>query len=197
MKNIMLISFVLLIVVGCGTSFHKVNNQATEEAYMLFESKTSDSISFFIDELNEEHDEGQAVKKEFESLYCMALTIYKEVRGEPESAQIRVAQVVMNRVNDVETPYFDNTVCDVMKKRINKTCMFSFWCDKKNREYVDDKEAFRKAELIASKALEGKYSHVTNATYFKNCSYNSRFFNKLKFLGKAGKVCFYKEYASR
>src|SRR5690606_23442697 len=115
---------------------------------------------------------------------------------EPDLAQIKVSQTIMNRDNDKQTRYFDNSVCEVVKRQINKTCMFAYWREK-GREFVNDKKAFEESELMAARAVKGEFDNYTNATYFKNCDYKSKFFDKLQFLSKSGKMCFYKEYAKR
>lgn len=60
---------------------------------------------------------------------CLALNIYFEARGEPESGKLAVAHVVMNRVLD---PRFPKSVCEVVQQggdwRLHK-CQFSWWCD--------------------------------------------------------------------
>lgn len=44
-------------------------------------------------------------------LFCLALTIYFEARGESVLGQVAVGQVVMNRVNSLDFP---NTICEVV-----------------------------------------------------------------------------------
>ena len=45
------------------------------------------------------------------ALVCMSYAIYFESRSEPIVAQLAVAQVIMNRVDDHRFP---NTVCEVV-----------------------------------------------------------------------------------
>ena len=73
-----------------------------------------------------------------EALFCLAMAIYFEARGEPMVGQVAVAQVVINRVTDYRYP---DDVCAVVKegyyyswdknKPIKDKCQFSFWCDGK------------------------------------------------------------------
>jgi spore germination cell wall hydrolase CwlJ-like protein len=65
---------------------------------------------------------------------CLAENIYFEARNEPLQGQYAVAFVTMNRVN---SSYFPNTICDVVKQKTkvesigNKrvVCQFSWWCE--------------------------------------------------------------------
>lgn len=73
-----------------------------------------------------------------EEIYCLALNVYHEARGEDYLAQLAVADVTMNRV---ESKDFSNSVCEVIteaKVRINwrgdavpirHKCQFSWYCD--------------------------------------------------------------------
>ena len=85
---------------------------------------------------------------------CLALTVYFESRGESPEAQLAVAEVVMNRVQDSR---FAGTPCDVMKEDwgpLDHDCQFSFWCDGKP-ETISDPLAWAVAEDLASEALSG------------------------------------------
>tara|TARA_R100000995_G_scaffold81520_2_gene54408 strand:- start:352 stop:789 length:438 start_codon:yes stop_codon:yes gene_type:complete len=89
------------------------------------------------------------------ALTCMSYAIYFEARSESTVAQLAVAQVVMNRVNDYRFP---NTVCEVVtdglryswdsSKIVRDKCAFSFYCDGKP-EHIADKQAYGWAESIA------------------------------------------------
>lgn len=59
---------------------------------------------------------------------CLAQAVYHEARGEPESGQWAVAEVILNRVNSSRYP---NTVCGVVYQNANlrNRCQFSFACD--------------------------------------------------------------------
>ena len=125
-----------------------------------------------------------------EELHCMTLALLKESVGEPERGSILVAQVIMNRK---ESTKFRNSVCSVVKRKLNGRCMFSFWCAE-DREVVNDIKQYKRLTQIAYNAILGKYKGTTRATYFKRCDFDSKFFNKLKYLGKIGAHCFYEEH---
>ena len=64
-----------------------------------------------------------------DELYCLALTIYFEARGEPEKGKLAVAHVVMNRMMDDRFP---DTVCRVVQQggeQVRYRCQFTWWCD--------------------------------------------------------------------
>jgi spore germination cell wall hydrolase CwlJ-like protein len=121
---------------------------------------------------------------------CLARTIYWESKGESDRGMAMVAQVTLNRVNS-DKKYFPNTVCQVIKQRVGKRCMYSFYCDGKS-DRPKELTQYKKAERIAINALKGMYKHETTALYFKKCNVISGFFSKLKYLGREGKHCYYK-----
>lgn len=53
-------------------------------------------------------------------LFCIALVVYYEARGEPWAGQLAVASVVVNRVHD---PRWPDNACLVMKEK----GQFEFW----------------------------------------------------------------------
>lgn len=58
---------------------------------------------------------------------CLAQAIYHESRGEPESGQWAVANVILNRVVSKRYP---NSICGVVFQNAHTTsCQFSFACD--------------------------------------------------------------------
>jgi len=65
---------------------------------------------------------------------CMAVAIYFEARGELEINQVKVGEVIMNRV---ESKRFSNTICEVVKQ--NK--QFRFLNNAPESELVIDKKA--------------------------------------------------------
>lgn len=58
---------------------------------------------------------------------CLAENIYFESAYEPKEGKIAVAFVTLNRVNKG----FANSICDVVKQKINNVCQFSWWCEAK------------------------------------------------------------------
>lgn len=123
---------------------------------------------------------------------CLSRAIYFESKGESDRGKILVAQTTINRMNS-DKKYFPNTICQVVKQRTGKRCTYSWFCDGKS-DRPRDLTQYRKSETIATNAINGKYTGITRALYFKRCSVISRFFDKLKYLGKEGNHCFFNEH---
>ncbi len=97
-----------------------------------------------------------------ESLFCIAIAVYFEARGEPSNGQVAVAHSVRNRVADRHYP--DNA-CDVVKQGyywnehpIRDRCQFSFWCDGKS-DNPRNEQAWYNALYIAE--LSGYTADIT------------------------------------
>ena len=120
-----------------------------------------------------------------EMLMWLTMTVWFEARGEPEHCQVKVAQVVLNRMTDGD-----------IKKVILAPAQFSWVSEKLNNgvlkpEHRPNREslAWKRAEESARTAL---YSQVTfpathfhavtvnpkwNLTYYKTCG-NHHFYLK-------------------
>lgn len=61
---------------------------------------------------------------------CLADNIYFESAHEPHDGRVAVAMVTMNRVN---SNVYSDSVCGVVKEKINSTCQFSWWCQERER----------------------------------------------------------------
>lgn len=105
---------------------------------------------------------------------CLAEVIYHEARGESETGQMAVAEVVMNRT---ESPHFPKTVCGVVNQR-------GQFAPKKR---ISEQGAYRDAVRIANAVYEGKAPEVTQgATYFHTPAVRpswSRRFTRTKQIG--------------
>ena len=98
-----------------------------------------------------------------EELYCMALNIYFEARGESVRGQYAVAEVVMDRVTNYNFP---NSICAVVKQSkyhkwnpkivVRNKCQFSWHCDGRPDRPVDF-DAFATAMSIAKDVLRPDY----------------------------------------
>jgi len=92
-----------------------------------------------------------SAKKEVE---CLADNIYFESAYESKDGKIAVGMVTMNRVKKG----FEDSVCGVVKQKIQHTCQFSWWCDAKaqmtslyKNNYFNDKqkEVYQQAQDVA------------------------------------------------
>jgi len=111
--------------------------------------------------------------------YCMAQNIYFESANQSFAGRLAVANVVMNRVDDLQFP---NTVCDVIyqaKTRINwkgnevpirNQCQFSWYCDGLSDEPVDS-ATWIKSLYIADLVLTGVYKDITEGSLWYHADY--------------------------
>ncbi len=98
---------------------------------------------------------------------CIADAVYFEARGEPLRGQMAVAQVVMNRVFSGRYP---RDVCGVVFQNADHhlACQFTFACEGKDLNRIDEPEMWKQAKFIAKDALDGKIwlSEVGHATHY-------------------------------
>ena len=124
--------------------------------------------------------------------WCLATAIYFEARGESYRGQVAVAQVVRNRVKHGAYP---STICGVVfqNQTWRNRCQFSFACDG-IPERVNEKAAWRQAEEIATKVINGDIylPEVSNATHYHANYVWPKWAPKLKKLTKIGTHIFYR-----
>jgi len=98
---------------------------------------------------------------------CLADAVYFEARGEPEKGQEAVAQVVMNRVF---SGYYPNNVCGVVYQNASRhlACQFTFACEGKDLNKIDEPDMWEQAKRIARDMLDGKIwlAEVGHATHY-------------------------------
>jgi spore germination cell wall hydrolase CwlJ-like protein len=123
-------------------------------------------------------------------LECLTQAVYYEARGESRSGQAAVAQVVLNRVRH---PAFPKSVCGVVFQGARYGgCQFSFACDGSVYRRVE-RAAWRRAETIAAKALDGSVmSEVGSATHFHVSGLNPGWRNKMMRVAAVGSHVFYR-----
>ena len=121
---------------------------------------------------------------------CLTEAIYFEARGESLRGQVAVAEVILNRR---DSPEFPGTVCEVLDQGVQKRgkCQFSYNCDGLH-EVFHEKEAHRKAAVIARKMLDGFESNLTNgALYYHSVSVRPGWAKKLTRTAKIGDHYFF------
>jgi spore germination cell wall hydrolase CwlJ-like protein len=97
-------------------------------------------------------------------LQCLALNIYHEAGAEPYIGKQAVAAVTLNRV---KSSAFPTSVCGVVKQRNQKSCQFSWVCQRPNAQPEKDSDAWQDALEIARKTLKGQHQDPTHgALYF-------------------------------
>lgn len=99
------------------------------------------------------------------ALRCLTQGIYYEAALEPTHGQEAVAQVILNRVRDLN---YANSICGVVYEGAERTtgCQFSFTCDGAlSRPPVE--WAWNRARLVAERALAGHVAaSVGTATHY-------------------------------
>lgn len=94
---------------------------------------------------------------------CLALNVYWEARGEPESGKNAVAHVTLNRVGAAAFPA---TICGVVRQGgRDGPCQFGWYCDGRPDDPTDP-AAWRDALAIADRALAGARDPTGGALYF-------------------------------
>jgi spore germination cell wall hydrolase CwlJ-like protein len=102
-----------------------------------------------------------------EAQKCLADAIYFEARGEVMKGQEAVAQVVMNRVF---SGYYPHDVCGVVYQNAHHhlACQFTFACEGKDLNKIDEPDMWEQAKRIARDTLDGKIwlAEVGHATHY-------------------------------
>lgn len=137
-------------------------------------------------------------QEEYPQHYCLALNIYYEARGSSVADRAGVANVVMNRVNDRRYPA---TICEVVRQGIKDSngnmvrnkCQFSWYCDGKNDNPVDN-DMWVESQMLAYQMIEdGKYRGLTEgATHYHATYVSPRWAKELQLVGRIGAHIFYR-----
>src|SRR5580692_6169198 len=124
---------------------------------------------------------------------CLADAVYFEARGEPFKGQQAVAQVVMNRVF---SGYYPNDVCGVVYQNAERhlACQFTFACEGKDLNKVDEPDMWEQAKQIAKDMLDGKIwlSEVGHATHYHAYWVHPSWVHEMTKLYKLGVHTFYR-----
>jgi hypothetical protein len=124
---------------------------------------------------------------------CLADAIYFEARGEPFKGQQAVAQVVMNRVF---SGYYPNDVCGVVYQNAGRhlACQFTFACEGKDLNKVDEPDMWEQAKSIAKDMLDGKIwlTEVGHATHYHAYWVHPSWVHEMTKLYKLGVHTFYR-----
>jgi hypothetical protein len=110
---------------------------------------------------------GLVGKPRAEAQKCLADAVYFEARGEVMKGQEAVAQVVVNRVF---SGYYPHDVCGVVYQNANRhlACQFTFACEGKDLNKIDEPDMWEQAKQIAHDMLDGKIwlAEVGHATHY-------------------------------
>jgi spore germination cell wall hydrolase CwlJ-like protein len=128
-----------------------------------------------------------------EEIRCLALNIYFEARGEPESGQLAVGHVVMNRV---ASSRFPGTVCGVIQQGgalRRYRCQFSWWCDGRS-DKPGNKRLWERSAELALKVYWGRTADPTGGALWYHADYVNPAWGKTYERGpKIGRHIFYSQ----
>jgi hypothetical protein len=127
---------------------------------------------------------------------CLTNAVYFEARGEPLRGQEAVAQVVMNRVF---SGYYPNNVCGVVYQNAGRYlgCQFTFACEHKDLDRIDEPDMWEQAKRIASDTLDGKIwlTDIGHATHYHAYWVRPSWVHEMTKLYKLGVHTFYRPRA--
>ena len=128
---------------------------------------------------------------------CLTQNVYFEAGSESEKGQLAVAMVTIKRT---KLTSFPETICGVVKQKINNICQFSWWCNPdlkhKSVKYTFSQPERQKLEDIRKVAMEAylNYDNINDPTKgaaFYHADYVDPKWN-LKKTAKIGNHIFYK-----
>ncbi len=136
---------------------------------------------------------GLVGKPRAEAQKCLADAIYFEARGEVMKGQEAVAQVVMNRVF---SGYYPHDVCGVVYQNANRhlACQFTFACEGKDLNKIDEPDMWEQAKQIARDMLDGKIwlAEVGHATHYHAYWVHPSWIHEMTRLYRLGVHTFYR-----
>jgi spore germination cell wall hydrolase CwlJ-like protein len=122
-------------------------------------------------------------------LQCLTEALYHEARGETLQGQVAVAEVILNRVQDVSFP---SSVCGVVNQGNGQGCQFSYTCDGKT-DQMREAGAPARAAKIAKVMLDGAPRKLTDgATYFHTPAVNPSWSKRFTRTTQIGSHIFYR-----
>lgn len=111
-------------------------------------------------------------KRERQELFCLALNVYFEARGEPPAGQYAVAEVTMNRVASRRYP---DTICGVVHQQnwdpLRKRYVAAFSWTEFNARPMPKGMAWREALNIAETVYEQRYEPKLNGALHYHAVY--------------------------
>ena len=129
------------------------------------------------------------------SVGCLAEALWYESRGESSRGNKLIAQVTINRVRSAQFP---DTVCKVIKQKINGRYQYSYHHLPNTRKHLLKKNqaTYNKMYRIADKVLTDNFEKrkiLTKALYYKVCDVESEFFDRLVMIERENRHCFFRE----
>jgi len=118
---------------------------------------------------------------------CLAKAVYWEARNQPFNAQVAVAQVVLNRVEDGR---FRSDICGVVFQRDSRGCQFTWVCTNATRR-PRDQQPWQVAQVAAYVAVFDYIDVVNGAIFFHDTSV--RRWSHMERTARIGELVFYRE----
>ncbi len=128
-----------------------------------------------------------------QQLFCLAMNIYHEARGEPTEGQYAVAEVTLNRVN---SKHYPGSICKVVHQKgwdkIRKRYVSAFsWTELDYAVNVKSK-AWLESMVIAEQAYANKTKPRVKGALFYHANYiKPSWARKKKVKARIGKHIFY------
>ena len=134
---------------------------------------------------------GRELRRQVAERQCLARAIYFEARSESEIGRLAVAKVILNRV---ESPFYPDSICEVVYQNAEKRngCQFSFACDGR-KDRPRNAKAWQEARTLASRAIagEGEVQAVATATNYHADYVQPKWSGAMTRLVKIGRHIFY------
>lgn len=182
--GLILLTF-LIVVVPC-VQYHTMNRALQEQQLANVElQKHIHDMDAEMEFYRLDYNKQQAKMREVD---CLAKNIYFEAGSEPREGKIAVAEVTINRVKSG----FANSVCGVVKQKVNNTCQFSWYC--KAKTPINNTIAWNESNKIAKNILlfNKKYGIIGDARYFHADYVTPSWSSTKTFKGQIGNHLFYR-----
>jgi len=115
----------------------------------------------------------QFTKEAKREIYCLAENIYFEAGHEPTEGKYAVAFVTQNRVEKG----FADTICGVVKQKINGVCQFSWWCEDKPHFISTNNLLTKDYNPVYNEALRLAIDFYTNHDILKDPTNGALFYH--------------------
>jgi N-acetylmuramoyl-L-alanine amidase len=120
---------------------------------------------------------------------CLAQNMYFESGWEPETGQIAVAMVTINRQESGDYPA---TICGVVKQKIASTCQFSWVCEYKTTHNIN-RDVYMRVRALAVHvyANRERIKDPSRGALFYHADYVNPGWKNMVYLTKIGRHKFY------
>ena len=145
-------TFILSLMMGFLVGYEYQKAQKAEvQTHVVSVILHTPPIKKSIPELfkNQEHKMEVEAIEESSQFYCMAQNIYFEAGNQSRAGKVAVARVVMNRVKN---PGWPDTVCDVVKQKMQ----FSWYWDGVHDIPNKKSKAWKESVEVATEVMFGK-----------------------------------------